>query len=256
MLAETKAILHDEGTMTDSLHYIDSYFKGEFDADELKRFEKRIVEDPVFAEELAFYVSSVQVLRNEVNDAKKQEFRRIYDEVKEQPAPRTIRPWYYVAAAAVVAGLAIGIFLFNSNGSPNTIADKYINDHLSTLSVMMSSTKDSMQTAISLYNNGDLNGSLKMFESIVQSNPAEFKATEYAGIVSLRLNDYDKALHYFTDLDGDKRLYANPGKFYQALTLLKRNLPGDETKAKTLLRQVVDDGLQNDQAAKELLDQL
>jgi tetratricopeptide (TPR) repeat protein len=242
--------------MTDSLHYIDSYIKGEFSADEQRIFEERIMNDPQFAEEVAFYVTSVNLLQKETLQRKKEAFRELYKTIPQKQTPvRNMRPWYW-AAAAVVAGLAFGIFLLNNAKSPNEVADKYIGEHLATLGVMMGTEKDSLEEAINIYNGGNLETSLQYFEAIVRSHPSEFKAREYAGIVSLRLNQYDKALAYFENLANDKRLYANPGKFYQALTLLKRNKPGDKSRAETLLRQVVKEGLQNDQAAKDLLDQL
>jgi hypothetical protein len=40
-------------------------------------------------------------------------------------------------------------------------------------------------------------------------------------------------------LENYTQLYANPGKFYHALTLLERNLPGDKQQVKILLEQVV-----------------
>jgi tetratricopeptide (TPR) repeat protein len=242
--------------MTDSLHYIDSYIKGEFSAEEQKIFEQRIVNDPQFAEEVAFYVTSVNLLREDLSEHKKASFRKIYAANKQTQAPvRNMRPWYW-AAAAVIAVITIGVFFFNTSHSPNEIADRYIKQHLMTFGVMMGAEKDSMQRAVDLYNTGNVETSLQYFQSILQSHPSEYKAREYAGIVSLRLKEYDKALAYFEGLADDQRLYANPGKFYQALTLLKRNLPGDKARAQSLLRQVVNEGLENDQAAKDLLDQL
>jgi tetratricopeptide (TPR) repeat protein len=61
----------------------------------------------------------------------------------------------------------------------------------------------------------------------------------YAGIVYLQLGNYEKALQYFRQFENDT-LYSNPSLFYQALTLLKRNLPGDKQKARELLQRVVD----------------
>jgi tetratricopeptide (TPR) repeat protein len=243
--------------MKDSLGYIDSYFKEKFSNEELKLFDQRIIEDPVFAEELAFYLSSVHMIKSGLAEEKKKHFREIYDQnktvQKNQPV-RKLMP--YLSAAAAVAAIALAIFLFYPVPSPPTLADKYMRQHLYTLGVMMNSREDSVQTAIRIYNEGKLNDALRRFEDLILSHPSEFKIKEYAGIVSLRLGNYDKALKYFRDLEGYKRLYANPGKFYIALTLLKRNLPGDTAEAKALLRQVVNDRLQNDADAKELLENL
>ena len=78
-------------------------------------------------------------------------------------------------------------------------------------------------------------------------------AKKYAGIVSLQLKDYDKAIYYFTSLENQAGLYSNPGKFYHAVTLLKRNKTGDEDEAKELLKQVTEKSLEgSDDAAKWL----
>jgi tetratricopeptide (TPR) repeat protein len=243
--------------MSDSLHYIDSYFKGEFSAEERKQFEQRIIDDPSFAEEIAFYVSSIQALQSQVVQDKKENFRELYNKDKISRSGNNVRKmWYSVAAAAVITGIAFSIFLFYPSSSPVSVADKYIKENLETLGVMMNSRADSLQTGIGLYNEERLGEAARQFESILRKNPLDYKSREYAGIVFLRMKNYDKALKYFTELESDKRLHANPGKFYMGLTLLKRNLPGDVDKAKALLQAVVNEGLENDLAAKELLKKL
>ena len=64
------------------------------------------------------------------------------------------------------------------------------------------------------------------------------------------LGNYNKALSYFQQL-GTYHLYANPAIFYQALTMMKRNQPGDKEEAKRLLKEVSDNNL----AEKETADQ-
>ena len=76
---------------------------------------------------------------------------------------------------------------------------------------------------------------------------------KYLGIVYLRLGNYQKALFYFHQFESDT-LYSNPSVFYQALTLLKRNLPGDKEKARELLQQVRDNDLEGKEFAQKWLD--
>jgi tetratricopeptide (TPR) repeat protein len=82
----------------------------------------------------------------------------------------------------------------------------------------------------------------------------DISAKKYAGIVYLRLSNYDKALAYFQDLEKYTSLYANPAIFYHALTLMKRNQPGDKQTAKQLLQQVVQNNLEGKGNAKQWLD--
>ena len=79
------------------------------------------------------------------------------------------------------------------------------------------------------------------------------KAIENAGIASLRLQHYDKALEYFKQLESHDKLYANPALLYQALTLMKRNNPGDTQMAKLLLQQIDHDDLEGKDVAHEWL---
>ena len=91
-------------------------------------------------------------------------------------------------------------------------------------------------------------------KSLAKNNPTNSEAKKYAGIVSLRLNNYDKALEYFTMLATDTGLYSNPGKFYKAITLLKRNKDGDKEAAKLLLEEVRDENLEGKNEAEEWLE--
>ena len=75
---------------------------------------------------------------------------------------------------------------------------------------------------------------------------------KYIGIVYLRLGQYDKSLDYFQQLWSIKGLYVNPGLFYQAITLLKRNQVGDEDLAKKLLEQVDEYNLAGSDEARKM----
>ena len=113
--------------------------------------------------------------------------------------------------------------------------------------------KDSLQEGLRLYNDGQYNEALRQFESIARRNTESSSAKKYVGITYLRLNNYDSALQYFQKFQNDT-LYANPSLFYQALTLLKRNLPGDKAKARELLQQVRDNDLEGKEFAQKWLD--
>ena len=76
------------------------------------------------------------------------------------------------------------------------------------------------------------------------------KQKKYAGIVALRLGEYDKAINHFVQLESYTHLYSNPGKFYHSLTLMKRDLPGDAERAKQLLNDVVQNHLEGNKDAE------
>jgi hypothetical protein len=53
---------------------------------------------------------------------------------------------------------------------------------------------------------------LAMFKTLAQKDPENSSAKKYAGIVSLRLKNYDKALRYFTLPEADTVFSSNWGK--------------------------------------------
>ena len=242
--------------MSDNYDYIDDYFRGGLSQDELRLFDQRISDDPAFAGDLAFYVSAINMLQSQSDVERKQRFRDIYEQSKKKPqATRISLLVPYLAAAAVIGLISIIIFIFYPVSNPAQLADKYISQNLAALSVTMGGAQDSVQTALRLYNEGKLNDARVLFEKLNESHPSDNKTKEYAGIVSLRLGDYDQALKHFRALDA-LNLYANPGKFYVALTLLKRNGPGDAAESKQLLQQVTDQGLEHDADARKLLEKM
>ncbi len=246
--------------MQNYLEYIDAYFQRMLDPEETKRFEQKIRDDKDFADEVAFYLSAKQSLKEEAEKEKKERFR----ELLAQQSPvidinrhRSIkRIWIYrvSAAAAVLICVFFAWYFFFSNNSatPHQMADNYLNKDLKTLPVKMSAETDSLQSGLRLYNNGQYDSALIIFETIARRDTGNYVPRKYAGIVYLQLGNYEKALQYFKQFENET-LYANPSLFYQALTLLKRNLPGDKQKAKDLLQQVVGDDLEGKEPAQQWL---
>ena len=241
----------------ENLELIENYFKGINNDLQKQQFEKKIMEDASFAEEVAFYISANGVIQQQVQEEKKQRFRELYNEQKVISIKQPVRNmWRYMAAASVfIALVLITWFLTVSKNSTQQLADNYIQQHFQTLSVTMGN-QDSLQNGLNLFNSNKLTEALTIFETLIKNNPKNSEAKKYAGIVSLRLNNYDKALEYFSMLATDTSLYSNPGKFYKAITLLKRNKDGDKEAAKKLLKHVRDENLEGKSEAVELLEKI
>jgi tetratricopeptide (TPR) repeat protein len=242
--------------MMDDYEYISNYFKGVLSPEERIQFDRKIQDDPAFAEDVAFYCSSMQEIKDQLAEEKKKRFREIYKEEevrKENKTPVIFmkRWWSKVAVAAAVVAASM---LWWLQPTAMELADKYIKDNFSELRVTMGKN-DSMQAAADLHNDGKLKESLLIFEKLADADNSGTSAIKNAGIVSLQLKEYDKALEYFTALE-KKSLYSNPGMFYHALTLIKRNQPGDTLKAKQLLQQVVNRDLAEKKTAEEWLRRL
>jgi len=247
----------------DNLEYIDGYFNGEQSAEETKKFENRVTGDPGFAEEVAFYLSARQLAteqQTQISGRNEERFKELYAKYKlDNDTPprekygRVRRLWIAAAAAAIVTAIVFGLLTWSGSASTRQLADKYIKEHFEKMSVSMGSTEDSLQQGKHLYNDGKLNEALQQFENIIQKDSSSFEAKKFAGIVSLQLKEYDKAIAYFSQLENYPGLYANPGKFYHALTLIKRNQPGDKEEAKRLLEIVVRNDLEGKATAEDWL---
>ncbi len=244
--------------MEDYQKYIDAYFNQTLSAEEARQFEQRIMEDKNFAEEVAFYLSAKQVLKEEIMAEKKKRFRELVELNSSPLRKRQIAPvrklWVYAAAAVVITCIFLGGYiLFVKPTSPSQMAKQYIEKNLENLPVTMSTEKDSLQDGLRLYNENQLDSSLKLFESLIRRDTANISAKKYAGIVYLRLGNYDKALAYFQELEKYTSLYSNPATFYHALTLMKRNQPGDKQQARQLLQQVAEQHLEYEETAQQWL---
>jgi tetratricopeptide (TPR) repeat protein len=240
----------------DRLEYIDDYFKGLLSEEQKKQLEQSILSDPAFAEELAFYINTRDLLIEELREEKKERFKTIYQQIKPSGIARSTvrRFWPYVAAAASVIFVLVGFWwIINQKASPERLAERYITRELQNFPVKMGGTKDSLQGAINEYNTNDLSGALVKFEEILASDKSNELARQYAGIVYLRLKEYDKALSYFRLLETDRSLYTNPAVFYESLTLMKREGPGDTQEARKLLQEVIDRNLDKKEDAQQLL---
>jgi hypothetical protein len=238
--------------------YIDSYFNKELPASEQAGFEQKIISDPDFAEEVLLYCGALKLAKELSIAEKKQRFRELYNTNKEQQQPakiRTLRKWWpYVAAAAVVTGILFWSLGYFTDASIQQKATAYMKEHFTTISVQMSSGGD-MQQAKELFNLNKLPDALTILNRILAAGTGSDEAKELAGIVNLRLENYDQAIVHFSDLEKSTS-YTNPGKFYHALTLIKRNQAGDNDKAKLLLQQVVNENLDEKETAARWLKDL
>ena len=238
------------------MEYIDDYFNRIASPEEKQQFEEKILLDISFAKQVAFYITANGVITDQLIHQKRAHFKDIYQQQKvitisKQPVKKI---WQYMAAACMVAAITLFGWLFTSNNpSPQQLADIYIQQNLQTLGVTMGVKNDSLQTGLNLYNNGKLVAAQQLFEEIAKNDITNIAAIKYAGIVALRLSKYDKALYYFKILEEKTNLYSNPAKFYEAVTLIKRNNKDDGSIAKKLLEQVYDENLEGKAIAEKWL---
>lgn len=242
--------------MPDHFEYIDDYFHQLLSAEEAKQFEQKIVADRDFAEEVAFYLSAKAAVKGQSVVQKKEWFKQLLQEndpyVQKNAGIRKLWTYRISAVAALMICLFLTWYMLSNKHTSSQMADTYVLKNLQTLPVTMGSARDSIQDGLRLYNQGRYDSAINQFESIVQKDTANYLAKKYLGICYLKVANYDKSLLYFRQLE-NYSLFSNPAKFYQALTLLKRNQPGDKQDAKQLLQQVVDGNLEGKETAQQWL---
>lgn len=241
--------------MTDTLTYIEAYFLDQLSGTEKLAFEKRCEADEAFAGEVAFYIAARQSIKVELLKQKQADWQTTT--VRTLPVANARRnilsqPWLRYAAAASVI-LVASLFFLLQPADTKTLAEQYINQHYTHLSLSMGNTGDSIELAKDTYNKKEYDKAAVIFESIAKSHPDNAEVKEYAGISYLHKENFDKALQFFEDLSNMKGLYSNPGVFFKAITLMMRSNNGDAQNAKQLLEQVVREKLERSDDAGKLL---
>ncbi|GAB3042207.1 tetratricopeptide repeat protein [Spirosoma pulveris] len=243
--------------MNTDLETIENYVTGQLTPDERTRFEAALRTDPDVAEALAFYMLSKHVANEQAREQRKAELNAL-----RKPASFWSVPMRWAAAASIAVLLGLGWYFLRPANSPEMatrLADDYVAEHFMQLPTTMdgessrSTTADSLKTAVGLVNSGKLNEAEALVQDILKRQPTNDRALKYAGIVALRLGNYDQAISLFHRLSERTDLYSNPGLFYESLALLKRGRPMDKEQAKKLLDEVITRNLDGKVEAEKLI---
>ena len=223
--------------------------------EEVNTFEERIKNDPAFAADVAFYVSSRQAAKEMADEEREAHFRKIYKpgngyHHQEQPAKVvSLRTAMRVALAAAIITAVVVTVVLNSKPSASGLASRYIDKEFAQLEVHMG-TADDLSKAVENYNNGKYTEAENGFERVLAKDSGSLEIIKSAGIAALRAGDYEKALQHFRKME-TFHAYYNPAVLLQAVALMKRSQPGDKQEAKSLLQRVIDNNLDGKETAQE-----
>src|ERR1700722_16233567 len=113
----------------DNLEYIDTYFGGGLPPEETGQFDKRIREDPAFAEEVSWYLAAHAALQEANSEERKTRFRELYR--RGGGPPKTAKKIFRGGmegggAAAVLALIFFSWVFFIRTPDASALADRYI----------------------------------------------------------------------------------------------------------------------------------
>lgn len=236
------------------LAQIEKYLNNEMSLSERQVFENQLLTDGELVNELAFYTHLKLANQELAREKRKAEFDALRKEISNRPSGK-IKPMIWISGVAASVILALGFWWLSNTALPNSAeyADTYIQEHFENLPVKMDGNADSLQMGLRLFNEQKLSEAQAIFEEILQRKNVDSEAIKYAGITALRLKQFDKAIVYFQALSLQKNLYSNPGKFYEALVLMKQQ-PINKKEVETLLNEVIDNNLEGNQEARKLID--
>lgn len=238
----------------ENMELIACFFEGTTTEEQKRIFERKILDDTDFANDVAFFISAKEALNQELLDQKKQRFREMYTLDMERKKQTPLRAFWHYPAAATVVGLMVFVswFLLGNQPSVQQLTGNYVEKNFRVLHMRMG-VEDSLHLGLKMFNEQKFSEGLIIFRNLMDAHPGDIEIIKYAGITSLRTGDYNKAINYFSLLEQEPTLFSNPGKFYKAISLLKRNATGDKAQAEKLLQEVVDQKLEGKQEAAEWL---
>ena len=240
------------------LEKIDKYFNNELSLSERQDFENQLVKDDELKESVSFYLNTRTAAKQLADDKRRVEFDELRKKLSQKSAVSgKIKPMIWLSGLAASAILVVGFWWFSRTPDLATgmLANTYIQKHFQNLPVKMDATSDSLQMGLRLFNEQKISEAQVIFEHILKRKNSDSEAIKYAGITALRLKNYDKALQYFKLLGRQKDLFANSGKFYQAITLLQQS-PMNKKEAEVLLKEVIDNRLEGKEEALKILKKL
>lgn len=236
------------------LEAIDDYLNGQLSPDKRAAFESRLTAEPALTESLAFYLQARQVAREAALAERHGEWAPLR---RKTTRARQVRP-LYIAVASLAAMLLLvlgwwGVFR-QPAATPEVLAEAYIRENFTDFGMRMSGESDSLQTALNLANSGQNQQALTLLADLVRRDSTNDFAKNYAGVVALRLGNYDQAIGYFHGLSQQPGLFTNPGTFHEALARMKRGRPLDKKEAERLLRIVVRENLEGKEEAARMIE--
>lgn len=242
-------------------HLFEKYLNNDLSDSEKEAFDKRISDDPEFAETFETYKDinaslEAKEARAEGEEALQQSLKAISSRFfehnsKEEKAVKVVplRRWVYVAAASVVILLGV-IFIVNRNPGEPTYA-QYA--QYEALALVERGAEDSLKLyAENYFNDRQYEKAANTLDKLLQREPENTEVKLYLGIALTETDQFEEAETLLKEVISGGSVYQDKAAWHLALAYLKQK----KTEAcKSALKEIPEGAEKYDQA-QQLLEEL
>ncbi|PXX96971.1 hypothetical protein DF185_18240 [Marinifilum breve] len=210
---------------------IEDFLDGGLSDDQLKEFEKDLLDDPDLQMELDLHQEVDEaIMENDIMDLRsKLEAIEIPPKEQEKRKFKYLTKWNIVAASlALFIGLGSLMFLVNNKNSYSNekVYSNYYKPYaiVNTTRSADANIDNMLVTALKSYEAKDYQTALTLFKQILDKDSTNITSNFYSGISNLEINEYHKANKNFTRVIKHKNnLFIEQSEWYLGFCYLMTN---------------------------------
>ena len=211
--------------MEQDLALIDEYLHGNLSPEERVKVDRRIKQDPVFANRVRIIRDSEIAMSHDIegfkNDLK--EIDSNFRSIKSQSDLVLNKSSYLLAAAATIISLVFaGYLIWFQNPTPDRLYAVNFQIPAENITVRAGGMDDTLSAALQAYQEADYGQAVLLFEQVLKTKPDYQGVIFYAGICYLSVDKDQEARDKFQKvLALEPKEYHSAARWYLGLTFLK-----------------------------------
>ena len=210
--------------------WMERYFENSLSASELEQFQRRLKEDPAFAQAFELEKDLMEGIETLGNESLREELGEIYKEeilTQQSSEPtigpidkrRTISRRWWLLAAAVLAGIVLYLWPFQRD-TPERLYAQYFQPEFDF--VEKGSTQELIAQAEAALKTGEYQKALPILDELLELEPESSKYILAKAIALMELNRFEDAEALMLQAQVNNPGYTSEVSWYQALAFLKQ----------------------------------
>ena len=208
--------------MEDQLDRIEKYLLGDLPSEEKVAFESEIESNPSLREKVDHHRQMLRGLEIGFNRELKSALQK-EETIDIKFASTKSRKLYYPIgiAASIVLVVSVIFVLRESSVSSTELFASYYQPYAN-IESPVSRSESNENNPYALYESGDFQIALPLFEKLIKENPSNPAPVFYAGICNLELDRVKTSISYFDLIESfENNKYSRPALWYLGLSYLK-----------------------------------